>query len=203
VIHNCVTYSPEDLAVAVNGETIAAKFWHDTGPWLGVERHEILRRALPLCCSPMQAEHLGIPAVLVPPPVDVDRFVRAGLAMPRGDRLGAVCIASWRNSGKGPRRAQEWAASEGVELAFYGEGVHAPAGSQQVPYANMPELLARYRTFVFLPTSLEPFGRLVAEAWAAGCELVTNRMVGALYWIEEAPERIETAAADFWTAVVG
>jgi hypothetical protein len=39
----------------------------------------------------------------------------------------------------------------------------------------MPALLAQYETFVFLPTVIEPFGRLVAEAWAAGCELVVER----------------------------
>jgi hypothetical protein len=32
----------------------------------------------------------------------------------------------------------------------------------------MPALLAQYETFVHLPIVIEPFGRLVAEAWAAG-----------------------------------
>ena len=40
---------------------------------------------------------------------------------------------------------------------------------------------------------LEPFGRVVAEAWAAGLEIVTNDLVGAKYWITEKPEAIETA----------
>jgi hypothetical protein len=66
----------------------------------------------------------------------------------------------------------------------------------------MPALLARYKTLVFLPTVLEPFGRVVAEGWAAGCEIVTNGLVGAAYWIEEDPDAISTAAEDFWRVVL-
>jgi glycosyltransferase involved in cell wall biosynthesis len=66
----------------------------------------------------------------------------------------------------------------------------------------MPALLARYETFVFLPTVIEPFGRLVAEAWAAGCRIVTNDLVGAKYWIQNDPDAIETAAEDFWKLVL-
>jgi hypothetical protein len=62
----------------------------------------------------------------------------------------------------------------------------------------MPAVLARYRTFVFLPTVIEPFARVVAEAWAAGCELVVNQLVGALYWIEQDPDAIANASAAYW-----
>lgn len=70
------------------------------------------------------------------------------------------------------------------------------------PAENVATVLSRYRTFVFLPTAIEPFGRAVVEAWAAGLELVVNRNVGARYYIEEAPEKLETAAQDFWTVVL-
>ena len=72
---------------------------------------------------------------------------------------------------------------------FFGDGPFAPQGPRQVPYEAMPALLAQYETFVFLPTVIEPFGRLVAEAWAAGCEIVTNGQVGARWWIEDEPGR--------------
>jgi len=62
--------------------------------------------------------------------------------------------------------------------------------------------MARYQTFVFLPTVIEPFGRTVAEAWAAGCEIVTNGLVGARYWLEENPDALDTAAEDFWGVVL-
>ena len=59
-----------------------------------------------------------------------------------------------------------------------------------------------YERFVFLPTVIEPFGRVVVEAWAAGCELVINDLVGARYWIEHDPDRIRTAGTDFWELVL-
>jgi hypothetical protein len=62
--------------------------------------------------------------------------------------------------------------------------------------------LSRYQTFVFLPTAFEPCGRAVIEAWAAGCRLVLNRNVGARHWIEREPEALETAAENFWRAVL-
>ncbi len=40
----------------------------------------------------------------------------------------------------------------------------------------------------------------MAEAWAAGCELIVNRNVGALYWLDQ-PEAIESAGSDFWRLV--
>ena len=69
-------------------------------------------------------------------------------------------------------------------------------------YQGMPALLARYSTFVYLPMVIEPFGRVVAEAWAAGCEVITNELVGARYWIEQDPGALETTAGDFWDLVV-
>ena len=65
----------------------------------------------------------------------------------------------------------------------------------------MPDLLARYETFVYLPAQLEPFCRMVAEADAAGCAVVTNRLVGALHWLEHDRGALETAAHDFWKLV--
>ena len=74
--------------------------------------------------------------------------------------------------------------------------------AREVDYDDLPMLLAQYRMFVSLPTVIEPFGRTIAEAWAAGCELVTNRLVGAVHWIENDPDAIRTAAADFWKIVL-
>lgn len=199
-IHNCVTYTADDLNLI--GRCPTVKYWNDVGPHLhpGV-RGWLDRHAQFVCCSPVQAEYMGLDDVAhIPPPVDMARFTRAA-AETNGDRAGAVCVASWRNFGKGHHRVAEWAATHGG-VDFYGGGPLAPNGTQEVPYEAMPALLARYSQFVFLPTVIEPFGRLVAEAWAAGCEVVTNGLVGARYWLEEKPEAIDSAAADFWAVML-
>lgn len=192
VCHNNVQYTLADMEV-IDGPCV--RYWHDVGPWLlpGV-REWLDAHATPVCCSPIQAEYMGLDAALVPPPVDLGRFADASKDM-NGNRAGAVSIGSWRNYGKAPHKAAEWANGD---IDFYGDGVLAPQGAAPVRYEDMPALMARYKTFVFLPTVIEPFGRLVAEAWASGLEIVTNRLVGSLHWIENDPAAIERSASDFW-----
>lgn len=199
VIHNCVLYTPEDLRAIGNKPVV--KYWHDVGPHLRPEvRGWLDKRASPVCCSPVQADYMGLKAECVPPPVDLDRF-RAAAQRVNGDRKGVVSVAAWRNYGKAAHRVNEWAHHEGVTIDFFGPGTFAPSSSREVAYDAMPMLLARYEMFVFLPVVLEPFGRLVAEAWAADCEVITNNLVGAKWWIENDPDALETAAADFWKIV--
>lgn len=198
VVQNCVKYDLLDLEVVKSRP--AVKYWHDVGPWLAEGARELLdKHAAAVCCSPIQADYMGLEhAKLIPPPVALERFADAARGV-NGDRAGAVSVGSWRNYGKAPHRAMEWADGN---IDFYGEGPMAPQGCTPVRYEDMPALLARYSTFVFLPAVIEPFGRLVAEAWAAGCEIVTNNLVGALHWIENDPGAIETAAEDFWKVVL-
>jgi hypothetical protein len=198
VVHNCMQYDLEDLTMC-SGPTF--KVWHDVGPWIRPEMRSWLdANALAVCCSPLQAEYMRIEAVCIPPAVDLSRFEAAAESM-NGNRKGAVSVGSWRNYGKAPHKAAEWAQGNGG-IDFYGDGPFAPPSSRPIAYEGMPALLARYETFVFLPSVIEPFGRTVAEAWAAGCEIVTNGLVGARYWIEEQPEAIETAAETFWGVVL-
>ncbi len=199
VAQNVVRYTLDDFLVT-EGRTVI-KYNHDVGPWVKPDVTDWLRQhAVHICCSPLQAEYMQLGAILIPPPVDLARFEKAAESV-NGNRAGAVSVGSWRNHGKAPHKAQEWAAGNGG-IDFYGGGPWAPQGSQEVAYDAMPHLLAGYATFVYLPTVIEPFGRVVAEAWAAGCELVINGLVGAKYWLEENPGAIETAAIDFWRVVV-
>lgn len=200
VIHNCVQYTLNDFNWP--GYRPVTKFWHDVGPWIVPEVREWLdTNATFVCCSPIQAEYMGIDAVCVPPPVDLDRFAEAAATV-NGNRRGAVSVGSWRNYGKAPHKVAEWGNANRTPVEFFGGGFLAPPGSQEVAQEHMPDLLASYQTFVFLPIVIEPFGRLVAEAWAAGCSIVTNELVGAGWWIRERPEAIETAAEDFWKVVL-
>lgn len=200
VIQNCVQYTIDDLKRIKRRPIV--KYWHDVGPWLQPDVRAWLNKyAVHVCCSPTQAEQMGLVAHLIPPPVDLDRFAEAAEHV-NGSRSGACSVGSWRNYGKAPHKVAEWGAAHRVQVDYYGGGPLAPSGSQDVPYDAMPALLAQYETFVFLPTVLEPFGRVVAEAWAAGCEIVTNGLVGAAYWLDgDRVTGIENSGRDFWDLV--
>jgi hypothetical protein len=199
VIQNCVTYELDDFNWP--GYRPVVKYNHDVGPHIQPKVREWLDvNAQHICCSPLQANFMGLDdAKLIPPPVNLSRFEEAA-ARQNGNRKGSVSVGSWRNYGKAPHRVAEWGAQNGG-VDFYGGGMFAPGEAREIPYESMPELLASYERFVFLPSVLEPFGRVVAEAWAAGCEIVTNDLVGAKWWITERPEAIESAAEDFWRVV--
>lgn len=203
-VFNCVSY-PEATLRALTGRPVV-RYWNDVAPH-GSEKltRWLLANSTNVFCSPLHWERFpwlngNRPEYhLIPPPVDLGRFQEACKRHP--ERAGAVALGPWMNPGKAPHLALEWAQAKGVEITFGGGGPFAPQGSLAIAYEDVPELLAQHETFVHLPTALEPFGRTVAEAWAAGCKVVTNRLVGARWWIEEQPEALDTAAEDFWKLV--
>lgn len=203
-VFNVALYPPETQRALVGKRVI--RYWNDVAPHGDPDLTRwLLDKAMNVFCSPLHYERFpwrngNVPEyTLIPPPVDLQPFREA--AESAGERSGAVSVAPWRGWGKSPWLAQEWAREHGG-LDFYGGGQVAPAGSVQVPYDQMPALLARYKRFVYLPTALEPFCRVVAEAWAAGCDLVINNLIGARYWIEKEPDKLETAPEDFWRLVL-
>jgi hypothetical protein len=202
-VFNVALY-PEETIQALDGKRVV-RYWNDVAPHGSPDLTRwLLANSMNVFCSPLHYERFpwrnGVEPeyTLIPPPVNLEPFRRA--AESAQERSGAVSVAPWRGWGKTPHLAQQWAQGNGG-IDFYGAGQCAPPGSVQVPYDQLPALFAKYRTFVYLPTAIEPFCRTVAEAWAAGCEVVTNRLVGANYWLEENPEAIDTAAEDFWALV--
>jgi glycosyltransferase involved in cell wall biosynthesis len=184
VVHNWLSYSLEDVSRV--GAPVF-RYHHDVQERLEFSNVDIY-------CSPLQRERMGGEGPVIPPALNLDRFKAI-----EGERKGAVWLGMHPNHpGKGLDLALDWARGNGG-LDIYGNG--APNGL--VPYEDVPRLLARYQLFVHLPRAIEPFGRSVVEAWAAGCALVINRNVGARYWIEENPRGLETAAEDFWRVVCG
>ncbi len=136
---------------------------------------------------------------LIPPPVDLKPFVEARKRSQ--GRSGACSVAPWRGWGKNPWLTQQWARENGP-VDFFGGGQLAPPGSVPVPYEQMPDLLARYKTFVYLPSALEPFCRVAAEAYAAGCEVVVNNLVGARHYLsEERIGEVDSSRETFWKLV--
>jgi glycosyltransferase involved in cell wall biosynthesis len=213
VIHNCFQYK-KNLIDTLEGHKVV-KVLHDLWPngdnqlrlWLLDNAERII------FTSKLQIERfawkqfMGAPFSFCPPPVDAERFIEAGKRA--GERNGAV----WLNrlfGGKGIRQACEWAVENKVPLDIYGEGpavkeiTEGPFVNYKGPveYSQVPELLAGYQTYVFLPDEIDSYSRGTVEAWLAGCELVINENVGALGYLNGGSETyVIDAAKYFWSLI--
>lgn len=70
----------------------------------------------------------------------------------------------------------------------------------KLSYSEIPLIMNRAESFVYLPRWPEPQGRVVVEAALSGCKLITNENVGALsfpYDISD-PRNIEKSGELFW-----
>jgi len=72
-----------------------------------------------------------------------------------------------------------------------------------LPYGEMAALFGRSRRFIYAPRWPEPFGRVVAEAALAGCELHLGGEIGALSFKRDlsSPEFYAGAQDEFWHQV--
>lgn len=214
VIGNCVTFSPA-LITDLTGKRVI-RHHHD----LARHEDEDLRRWLDnnaehIFTSPLHRERYGVQwdhgereAHLIPPAIDLDAFRPNRGERRHGKRSGVITFAAWQNPGKGGNLVAETLAQQGLKADCFGTGQFRPVGEHirhfgEIDRTVLPELLRRYETFIFLPVSVEPFGRCVVEAWAAGCEIVTNANVGAMWWIENNPDALDSAGNDFWGLICG
>lgn len=206
IIGNCVTV-PASIIDKLDGKRVI-RYFNDVDPHSDPElRSWLLENATCVFTSPLHVERFPFEvrsSFLVPPAVDLEAFRPSRQVRRNTEREGAVAIGAYQNPGKGGQAISEWGRENGG-IDVYGTGRFIPAGDYKGPlaYADVPKTLWGYETFVHLPQATEPFGRAVVEAWAAGCELVVNRNIGALHWIENEPEALETAAEDFWSVVKG
>jgi hypothetical protein len=204
-VHNSVTYPDETVEALAGKPTL--RYWHDLArPGTAADTpllHWALEHATNVFTSPLHRDRFPYPvegAQLVPPPVPLQRYAASPKRRPRG----TCWLGSGQHGGKGLLQVTEWAIDNDEPVDFWGH-VDLPETAHTrlkgpVPPDHVPTILKLYQRFVFLPTHTEPFGRAVAEAWAAGCELVVNGNVGALHWLSR-PAAIESAGADFWRLV--
>ena len=214
VIQNSTTYTQR----WVEELSLKPVIRHIRDPWYAGDA--VLRRwildhaALLIFSSPTQVEAFAypfnVPHVTIPVPVDLEPFRRA--ARPPDEREGTVFVGR-ADVYKGAHRVVDWALRTGEALTVIGDNRYMefgdlPARIQflgNVDYGRMPELLGGAKRYLALPEWPEAFGRSVAEAWAAGCELLIDGRVGAQWWIDNEPERIgfDGPIAEFWDAVAG
>ena len=145
---------------------------------------------------------------VVPPPVNLEMF-KQGIQPPE-KRQGAVWVGR-ADPGKGLHLSCDWAWTNCEHLDVYGdlsikyidfsefEGFVSYRG--RAPYEMLPAIYGAAKIFHFTPIHIEPFARTVAEAWAAGCELVVEGRVGALEWIQERPDDVGRGVEMFWEEV--
>ena len=213
ILNNVKGFTAAEFAVATSKAYII--YAHDLWPtydqpwqepWLDsvIEGAEAIIFLSPLHRDAFLAQHnVKTPQVfIIPSPLDPDRF------KPAGARAGTVWLGEFQPH-KGMKAACRWAAAYGP-VDFYGWGPHPPCGpgvrnKGLLPREAVAETLARYETFLFLPSAIEPFARTVAEAALSGCELVCNENVGALSWgwqtRAEWARGVSEAPARFWEAV--
>ena len=152
---------------------------------------------------------------IIPPYIDLERFSEAREASEAsGRREGTLWLGQMKNPmQKGISQTLQWAAKRDLVVDFYGENAVQVIGDHPngrivqrypVSYKDVPEIMARYERFVFLPQRNEPFGRTVIEALAAGCKVVTNAVPGCIWYLETgAVEQIDQATDRFWEVVQG
>lgn len=213
VIQNSTTYGDQWIEELCRRPVIR----HIRDPWYAgsaiVRRWLLDNAALLIFSSPVQQEAFGYQhdrsTVLIPPPVDLERFGVA--ALPEEERQGSVFIGRV-DVYKGAPAAVDWALRTGEPLALIGDimmgfGTLPPfiRVIGRAPYEEMPAILGKAKRLVFFPEWPEAFGRAVVEAWVAGCELLLSGRIGAQYWIENEPERLglEGPMTEFWQAVEG
>lgn len=210
-IHNCVSYTARDWPILRQKPIV--KYVHDVWP----RGDFALRTALcnhskaMIFSSPIHRESLrfrvNCEAVYLPNPIDAKPFHDAKKAAI--ERKHAALWLGRFDIGKGIADAAVWAKNNAVDMDWYGYGylladVLATGRYRgYVDYANVPGIMAQYEKFVLLPIHCEPYGRVVAEAWLAGCELVINGNVGAAWWIENRPQDVTRGVELFWQTVKG
>jgi len=200
VVANCVFYTPADMEALTPGRPIV-KIVNDA--WgagnLDVRKWLLEHANLTVFRSPLHRRRFRPEptqwSVMLPSWVDLQRFRDADT----GEREKAACWVAHTLSPQreaGLRAARLWAERQELPFDAYGHGTD----NGPVSYDEMPALLAGYEwyTHAMGRGDYEPFGRATVEAWAAGCRIAVGEDVGALWWIENQPAALETAATDFW-----
>lgn len=203
VVHNCTQYAPDTID-HLRGKPVV-KYVHDVwGNGSAALREHLIASARLLLCSPLHREKLqkdyGADGTLVPPPCRMEKV--------EAEQTGeCVWLGHGMYPGKGIGAAVSWANTNEVRTDFIGDGPYMPATEgyvtkrPPVEYEDVPRTLARYESFLFTPTRIEPFGRATVEAWAQGLRLHVNESVGARWWIENQPDALFAAAETFWQEV--
>lgn len=127
---------------------------------------------------------------LQPSPINVDRFKYTG---PKKNVYLAVGEDSWH-------KGTDLLRKEYPNLTFVG-------GDFKVPYEKIHTYYKDAKYFIHKPRWMEPFGRTVAEAYCANCQLITNNNIGFLSYDWDYTDRefvqmqLKASPERFWNKV--
>ena len=127
---------------------------------------------------------------LQPSPINVDRFWYAG---PKEEMYIAVGEDAWH-------KGSDLIKQEFPALKFLG-------GKNKVPYEEIHRYYRLAKYFVHKPRWIEPFGRAVAEAYCAHCQLLVNNKIGFLSYPWDYKDRdfvfiqLRRAPTQFWDKI--
>lgn len=117
------------------------------------------------------------PSFILKPTIDKRLFFNMGI-----ERDIDYLFVGVIGEAKGLGELREKYAGKDIHFAgrvYPGERLDFGTYHGAVPYEKIPLLMNRAKNFVFLPRWPEPQGRVVIEAALCGCNLVTNKNVGA------------------------
>ncbi len=182
----------------------AAEVW---GPV--VENAELNVALSPLHEEVLERHHGdGADWVHVPSSIDPKPFIQ--VREEGNDRSGTLVVNPAEFKGK--EKVLEWVGEHGDErFTFLGDIDENVLPSNcsvrdRVPYGQMPDVYGEFERVLHLPETVDPFCRVVTEAALAGCEVVTNRNVGATSYdwfgdLEDTATAVTNAPDEFWDAV--
>ena len=176
-LHPQLRHLPAPRRSARSRASRSLRYWHDLardgGPGDPALIRWALEHATSVFTSPLHRDRFPHrvegESHLIPPAIDLARFRAQGKQRPRG----ACWLGSAMHAGKGLLQAFEWA-EENEPVDFWGvlpvEPPHSPriVAKGPVPPEYVPDILGRYERFVFLPTTVEPFGRAVGRGVGRG-----------------------------------
>ncbi len=160
---------------------------------------------LVIIVSPWLENWLGIPVkapkVFIPCPVEFQLPTRKITRDKKAVYLGRLF------PGKGVLKAIEWSRNNGIPLDVWGYGPMQEYVTKEglfkgkVDLKDVNDVMSQYQYFVGLPDEYDGCPRTSLEAYNAGCEIIGNGKNGAMYWIQNEPERIYNTSQQYWDAI--
>jgi len=141
--------------------------------------------------SPKQRELFKYPVqakwAYIPTPIDIDKFREAADKVE--ERTGTIYLGLLAPV-KGIAHTIDWGLCYNHPIDFYGKALYPSfikaivppcVYKGPVPYEQIPDLLAQYENYIFMPYDGDLYSRTTIEAWASGCTMILDGDQKAFY----------------------